>query len=456
MSAAATTSPQADVARWATSGAMALTGRSGGRPLGPPEPLVGRLEAIARRFGADSDRLGNRTGLDPLAMLTWRAAITELSRHGDRSCGGATRLLPTGDDWIAVSLPRRDDIELVPAWLEIPAQERGDPWSDVTREVRHRHGADLVDRAGLLGLAVAALGERTPMPGGRTGPFEGLPVRAEALGSGSPVGNLSAIRVLDLSSLWAGPWCGTLLARAGADVVKIESFGRPDGARLGPAPFFDTVNTGKRSVALDLDREVGRRRLRSLVECADVVIEGSRPRALEQMGIDARRLLATESGRLRVWISVTGHGRSGEAAQRIGFGDDAAVAGGLVAHDERGPCFCVDAIADPCAGLVAATATLAALRQGDRWLVDISLAGVAAHLAGPTLVVPDGVTARAPARHRAPIRRRPSAPTPTRCSPSTASARDRPRSPDRPGSTSVLVSPAWSRQGRRCGAMRRT
>ncbi len=396
MSAAANQSPSREIASWAASGAMALTGRPGRRPLGPPAPLVGRLETIAARLAEESARFGSRVPVDPLAMLTWRAAIGGLGRRGDLSCGGATRLVRSADAWIAVSLPRPDDIEVVPAWLEVASVDSHDPWSVVTAAVQGRSALDLVERARLLGLGASILGERTRRPDASTGPFARLPVAAEPARPAPPLDDLSDVRILDLSSLWAGPWCGTLLARAGATVVKVESVGRPDGARLGPPAFFDVVNAGKRGLALDLADDVGRHRLRALIERADVVIEGSRPRALRQLGIDAERMLAAPGGRLRVWASVTGHGRRGEAGRRIGFGDDAAVAGGLVVRDESGPCFCVDAIADPCAGLVASAATLAALRHGGHWLLDISLADVAAHLAGPTLAVADEVTARPP------------------------------------------------------------
>ncbi len=84
----------------------------------------------------------------------------------------------------------------------------------------------------------------------------------------------------------------------------------------------------------------------------------------------------------------------------MGFGDDAAVAGGLVCWQDDRPVFCADAVADPVSGLVAAAACLDALATGGRWLVDVGMAGVAAHLAGPTLPVPTGTSA-ATARARA-------------------------------------------------------
>jgi crotonobetainyl-CoA:carnitine CoA-transferase CaiB-like acyl-CoA transferase len=164
----------------------------------------------------------------------------------------------------------------------------------------------------------------------------------------------------------------------------VESTGRPDGARGGPAQFFDLLNGAKRSVALDLAAPSGIAVLHSLIAQADVVIEASRPRALEQLGVHVDAVLAGP-GRTQVWVSITGHGRTGPDGNRVAFGDDAAVAGGLVAWDDRGPCFCADAIADPTSGLVATAAALEALARGGRWLVDVSMAGVAAHLAGPTI-----------------------------------------------------------------------
>src|SRR4029453_19173112 len=93
--------------------------------------------------------------------------------------------------------------------------------------------------------------------------------------------------VVDLSSLWAGPLCAHLLGLQGARVVKVESTGRPDGARRGPAAFFDLLHGGPRGVARDLRDPAGAACLRRLLAAADVVVEASRPRALRQLGIEA-------------------------------------------------------------------------------------------------------------------------------------------------------------------------
>ena len=214
--------------------------------------------------------------------------------------------------------------------------------------IRQRRLATLVEGAGELGLAVGALGERRG---------DDVAVIRTELGRGpAPVSSLRGLRVVDLSSLWAGPLCGQLLAEAGMDVVKVEATGRIDGARRGPAAFFDLVNAGKSSVLVDLGERSGIEALAALVATADVVIESTRPRALAQLGIDAVERVA--SGGPRVWLSITAHGRDPPHDVRAGFGDDAAVAGGLVARDRRGPVFCADAIADPATGLVGAVAVV--------------------------------------------------------------------------------------------------
>ena len=96
------------VTRWADSGAMALTGLPD-HPLGPPAGLVEGIDRLARSF----------PGLDALALLGERAALMGLWRRGATSCGGSCRLLPSGDGFMAVSLPRAEDMEAVPAWLEL-------------------------------------------------------------------------------------------------------------------------------------------------------------------------------------------------------------------------------------------------------------------------------------------------------------------------------------------------
>jgi hypothetical protein len=347
---------------------MWLTGRPAGAPLGAPAGIVGVLEHAAEQLGTSTATVGDAVIVDGPALLGERAALAGLVRRGDVSCGGSTRLLPTADGWVAVALPRPDDLELLPAWIGVVAD--GEPWDDLAAELARRRTVQLVDDAAELGLAVAALGERST-------DRDAVIVTSAAPAAAAPT--LRGVRVVDLSSLWAGPLCGQLLALAGMDVIKVESAQRPDGARRGPVAFFDLLNAHKASVSLDLDTREGRAALHALVRAADVVIESSRPRALAQLGIDASAM--TSAGRVRVWLSITAHGRRAPHDVRVGFGDDAAVAGGLVAFDRGSPVFCADAIADPATGLLAAAAVVDRLLAGGCWLVDVALARTCARMA---------------------------------------------------------------------------
>ncbi len=138
------------VERWAASGAMALTGLPD-EPLGPPGGLVEGVERISRPF-AD---------LDGLALLGERAALMGLWRRGATSCGGSCRLLRSAGGWVAVSLPRREDMELVPAWLELDTtpETTTRTWDVVTETLAQRDPEELMARAELLGLPVARVGE---------------------------------------------------------------------------------------------------------------------------------------------------------------------------------------------------------------------------------------------------------------------------------------------------------
>jgi hypothetical protein len=350
-----------EVAQWADSGAMWLTGRADGPPRPAPPGLVTRLTEVGSWL--------DLPGLDIVALLAERAAITGMYRNGRTSLGGRCRLVSTGEgEWIAISLARVEDQEAVPAWLGITPGP--DLWSAVERVVGQRPIAELMEQGLLLGLPISRLGEcptHEPAINAWSAGAENVPSKPNPL-------------VVDLSSLWAGPLCAHLLGLRGAKVVKVESVHRPDGARRGPQQFYDLLHAGHRSVALDFRTAGGIEQLRELLMAADVVIEGSRPRALEQLGIDAAQLVS--GGGPQVWASITAYGRTGPGRDRVGFGDDTAVAGGLVAWEHGEPRFCADAIADPLAGIVAASAINAALASGGRWLLDISLAGVAAWMAG--------------------------------------------------------------------------
>jgi crotonobetainyl-CoA:carnitine CoA-transferase CaiB-like acyl-CoA transferase len=398
--------------RWAASGAMALTGPADGPPDVSPARVALAMDALAADLARTSAVVGAPVEVDGAALLGERAAIAGLSRRGAVSCGGSCRLLPTADgDTVALSLARDDDWQLLPAlfalvgatYHEPPAG--GDGWDAVAAAVRRAAAGDLIATAGELGLPVARLGETTTA--GPMVEFAEEPTPA----TGTLERRSGPLTVVDLSSLWAGPLCANVLGLAGARVLKVESPRRPDGARLGPPAFFDLLHGGHESVALDLSTADGRVELRRLMATADVVIEASRPRALAAIGASHEDLRAAAWN--GVWLSITGHGRHGPGADRVAFGDDAAVAGGLVAGADGGAfTFCADAVADPATGLLGAAAVLRAIAGGRSGLVGVSLATTAAHLAAgvrtnPPVRLPADVTAAAP---RARAVRSPAAP----------------------------------------------
>jgi hypothetical protein len=319
-------------------------------------------DAVLSRARRAADAFHQLTGVevDVAELLAGRACLLGLSARGRISAGGATRLMRSGDGWCALTLSRQDDIDVVPALIESDAIG-DDRWPAVQHWVAGNASADVTARARLLGLPVAALGET-----------RAAPPRITTLGAVAKPRKPSGILVADLSSMWAGPLCGRLLARAGATVVKVETAARPDGTRSGPLAFFDWMNSGKLSYAVDFDEPSG---LRRLLEAADVVIESSRPAALAHRGLGPMDIAPRDG---RVWLRITGHGAVGEQADWVAFGDDAAVSGGLVDGTDSDPEFCGDAIADPLTGLHGALSGVESLSRGGGELIELSMAAVAA------------------------------------------------------------------------------
>ncbi len=340
-----------------------ITLTADGAPARVPAAIASNLrltvEALAEASG--SRQLSE---LDGAALPVERAELSGWKSRATVSAGLSCRLLECADGWLAVNLARPDDWRSLDAWLLAAGPWN---WRRVESTVSEKPARGLVERASLLGLAVAAVGKFEEPPATWTPP--GTERRA-----GRP-------RVLDLSSLWAGPLAGRLLRLAGAQVTKAESSGRPDGARFGDPRFYRLLNEGKTERSVDLSSAAGRSTLRRLIEEADIVIESSRPRAMKQLGIDIDELLRRRPG--LTWVSITGYGRSGPDAGRVAFGDDAAAAAGLCRLmgklNDSGPIFCGDAVADPITGASAALAAWSSWAQGGG-LVEISLRDTTAQL----------------------------------------------------------------------------
>lgn len=201
---------------------------------------------------------------------------------------------------------------------------------------------------------------------------------------------LTGIRVLDLSRILAGPVCTQLLADLGADVVKVERPGSGDDTRHWGPPFapdgtsgyFLSCNRGKRSLALDLQSQPGRRVLAELVRRADVLVENFLPDSLERLGL-ARENLHALNPRL-VIASISGFGRTGPWSGLPGYDLMIQAACGLmsITGEPKGqPMKTGVAITDVITGLYAAAAVLAGLIARSKgtvadggWAFDLALA----------------------------------------------------------------------------------
>jgi crotonobetainyl-CoA:carnitine CoA-transferase CaiB-like acyl-CoA transferase len=136
-------------------------------------------------------------------------------------------------------------------------------------------------------------------------------------------GPLSHVRVLDLSRIMAGPWAGQILADLGADVVKVERPGAGDdtrgwgppflkdssGAETREAGYYLSVNRGKRSITLELDKPEGQRVVRALAERSDIVLENFKVGTLTRFGLGYEQLKAVNPK--LIYCSITGFGQSG-------------------------------------------------------------------------------------------------------------------------------------------------
>ena len=141
---------------------------------------------------------------------------------------------------------------------------------------------------------------------------------------------LQGLKVLELARILAGPWAGQTLADLGAEVIKVERPGAGDDTRgwgppfvaaadgtRGDAAYYHSCNRGKRSVAIDFEREEGRRLVQQLAARADVVIENFKTGGLVKYGLDYPSLKAINP-RL-VYCSITGFGQTGPYARRAGY-----------------------------------------------------------------------------------------------------------------------------------------
>ena len=207
---------------------------------------------------------------------------------------------------------------------------------------------------------------------------------------------LSGLRVIDMSTVLAGPNCARYLADFGADVIKVE---RPDvGDSLrnmgwrdpedGEGLWWRMVNRNKRNIALDLKNADDHALFLRLVDDADVLVENLRPGILERLGLGPDVLLARNPQ--LVITRVSGFGQTGPYANRPGFATIAEAMSGLASITGMpggDPMLPPIALTDEVTGLVAAFATMVALWSEQGQVVDVSLLESIFQIMGPLISV---------------------------------------------------------------------
>lgn len=229
----------------------------------------------------------------------------------------------------------------------------------------------------------------------------------------SALGPLDGVRVVDMTTSYAGPTAAMYLADLGATVIKVERPGRGDDTRGWGPPFveaasawFASANRNKKSVVIDLRSDRGRHALQRLIDSADVFVQNMNPAKLTRLGIDADTLRA-RNPRL-IYCAVSGFGLSGPDSELPGYDLVAQARSGLMSvtgEKGRSPQRVSTALSDIVTGMAAVMAINAALlRQsatGAGELIDVSLLDtdlalmaprIAAYCAGEPEPAPSGGT----------------------------------------------------------------
>jgi crotonobetainyl-CoA:carnitine CoA-transferase CaiB-like acyl-CoA transferase len=207
-------------------------------------------------------------------------------------------------------------------------------------------------------------------------------------------GPLSDIRVLDISTVLAGPNCARYLADFGADVIKVE---RPDTGdslrgmawrdpRDGSGLWWKLVNRNKRNIALDLKNIDDRELFLQLLDDANVLVENFRPGTLERLDLHPDMLIARNPK--LVVVRVSGFGQDGPYAKRPGFASIAESMAGLAAisgEPDGPPMLPAIALTDEVTGITAAFAAMVALHSGVGQVVDVNLLTTIFQMMGPVV-----------------------------------------------------------------------
>lgn len=197
-------------------------------------------------------------------------------------------------------------------------------------------------------------------------------------------GLLDGVKVLDLTRVLAGPYCGMMLADMGAEVIKIELPGRGDDARKnapivnGESAYFMNLNRNKRGMTLNLKSDEGKRIFKELVKQSDIVLENYRPGVMEKLGLGYEELRTINPA--IVYGAVSGFGHYGPYSKRPGYDILGQAMSGLMSTTgwpDSAPTRTGTAISDVMGGVSCCVGVLAAyvnrLKTGEGEKVDVSL-----------------------------------------------------------------------------------
>ena len=195
-------------------------------------------------------------------------------------------------------------------------------------------------------------------------------------------GQLSGMKVLDLSRVLAAPYCGMMLADLGAEVIKIERPGKGDDARSnfpivnGESAYYMNLNRNKRGIVLNLKSQAGKEVFRKLVAQSDVVLENYRPGVMDRLGLGYEELRKINPA--IIYASVSGFGHYGPYHERAGYDIVGQAISGLMSTTgwpDSAPTRTGTAIADVMGGISCCVGILAAyinrLKTGEGEKVDV-------------------------------------------------------------------------------------
>lgn len=436
------------IAEWAagaTGAASALAAVSDARQTGRGRHVdVSWMEVMAVATNLFADLLFSMLGLPSLPQPPRSIELPSIEPTADGWVGFNTNAAQQFQDFLV--LIERPDLIDDEEWrnMVVRVARRGE-WNEIVRSFTRAHTtADVVEKAALLRIPAARVNSAAtvvtedhfiardlfvpspdgdfrhprppwmidsmrpaaPGPAPRLGEHTGrVEERGRKSVSGSPVVGLpmSGLKVLDVTSWWAGPATTQLLAAMGAVVIHVEAIQRPDGMRFAAttpfvgrgawweySAFYLTINANKQGITLDLSKPDGLALGRRLLEWADVVVENFTPRVMDGFGLSWEEVHAINPR--AVMLRMPAFGLDGPWRDRVGFAQTMEQVSGMAwvtghAGEEplipRGPC-------DPLGGMHAAFALQVAMAERDRTgvglLVEVPLVEGALNLAAEQVI----------------------------------------------------------------------